>query len=76
MGFNYTRELIEAEEAYDEVKTQVEALGLNASKASSFYGGFCEASLAGSKLMVLLQAVDRSRIEKWLGKYYRLGEAA
>ena len=63
IGFNYTRELIEAEEGYDSAKAQVEALGMNASSSSSFYGGFDDASLAGSQLTVLVQTVDSCRIQ-------------
>ena len=67
MGFNYTRELIKAEERYDSAKAQVEALGVNASSSPSFYGGFDNASLAGSQLTVLAQTVDSCRIQNWLG---------
>lgn len=74
IGQEITRDLIEAEEAHENEKKHVEALGMDPNEASSYFAHlFDDGNLAGSQLMALSQTVDRARVEKWLGSASDIG---
>lgn len=59
-----TRKLIQAEEAFDEAKTQVKAANSGSDAESSYYGDYFEPSLVGIECEVLEKSV-RPRVELW-----------